>query len=358
MFRFILMRLGGLVGVLLAVSILTFFLMHLVPGGPFDAMSVATAQMIPQEIVDNLEKLYGLDKPLWTQYWLFLKAAVRGDFGYSYYASGRSVNELIKEHWPYSIQVGLMTLAFSSVVGLTLGIVSAMNPGRWPDFLGTGVSLFCMTVPSFVFAKLMQAGKTFAFDQFPPEIQAAIGEGIADAWGEFAKFKQRVDAGEVGSADAFGTREHLQNNYLYRMAAAVLGIWGNSAAEAIYPSYYIDAEGQQLNGAHRYALRFAPGQLPPVNAFWSLTMYALPESLRVTNPLNRYLLNSTMLDDFGRDEDGGITLYLQHDSPGKEKEPNWLPAPEGPFSAVLRLYWPKAEALDGNWTPPPLRRVG
>ena len=156
MFRFILMRVGGLIGVLLAVSLLTFFLMHMVPGGPFDAMSVATAQMIPQELVENLEKLYGLDKPLWTQYWLFLKAALRGDFGYSFYASGRSVNELVREHWPYSIHVGLMTLAFSSVVGLGLGIVSAMNPGRWPDFLGTGVSLFCMTVPSFVFAKLMQ----------------------------------------------------------------------------------------------------------------------------------------------------------------------------------------------------------
>ena len=156
MFRFILMRVGGLIGVLLAVSLLTFFLMNMVPGGPFDAMGVATAQMIPKELVENLEKLYGLDKPLWTQYWLFLKAALRGDFGYSFYASGRSVNELVREHWPYSIHVGLMTLAFSSVIGLGLGIFAAMNPGRWPDFLGTGVSLFCMTVPSFIFAKLMQ----------------------------------------------------------------------------------------------------------------------------------------------------------------------------------------------------------
>ena len=208
------------------------------------------------------------------------------------------------------------------------------------------------------FAKLdIGAGKTFAFDKFPPEIQAAIGQGIADAWGDLAKLKTRIEAREVGSGDAFGTREHLQNNYLYRMAAAVLGIWGNSAEEAIYPSYYVDAEGQKLDGRHNHTLRFAPGQLPPVNSFWSLTMYALPENLLVANPLNRYLLNSTMLDDFGRDEDGGITLYLQHDSPGKDKEPNWLPAPEGPFSATLRLYWPKAEALDGTWTPPPLRRV-
>lgn len=156
MFRFILMRIGGLVGVLLAVSLLTFFLMHAVPGGPFDAMTAATAQMIPLELVENMEKLYGLDQPLWMQYWLFLKAALRGDFGYSYYASGRSINELIREHWPHSIQVGILTLAFSSVVGLSLGIFAAMNPGKWPDYLGTGVSLFCMTVPSFVFAKLMQ----------------------------------------------------------------------------------------------------------------------------------------------------------------------------------------------------------
>jgi ABC-type dipeptide/oligopeptide/nickel transport system permease component len=156
MFRFILIRLAGLIGVLLAVSLLTFFLMNLVPGGPFDAMTASTAQMIPQELVEQLEEKYGLDKPIWQQYWLFLKAAVQGDFGYSYYASGRTVNELIREHWPYSIEVGLLTLAFSSVVGLGLGIASGMNPGRIPDYFGTGVSLFCMTVPSFVFAKLMQ----------------------------------------------------------------------------------------------------------------------------------------------------------------------------------------------------------
>ena len=140
------------------------------------------------------------------------------------------------------------------------------------------------------------------------------------------------------------------------MAAAVLGIWGNSAEEAIYPAYYVDAEGRPLDGTHHYTVRFAPDQLPPVHAFWSLTMYELPASLLVANPVDRYLLNSTMLDDFVRDEEGGITLYLQHDSPGADKEPNWLPAPEGPFSAVLRLYWPKPAALDGTWTPPPAVR--
>jgi hypothetical protein len=222
---------------------------------------------------------------------------------------------------------------------------------------------FCPTHPSEQelmerFARLdIGAGKTFDWKSFSPEIQEAIGQGIADAWADFADLKKRADAGQVGSGDIFGTREHLKNNYLYRMAAAVLGIWGNSEQEAIYPSYYVDADGQKLDGAHNYTLRFGPGQLPPVNSFWSLTMYELPASLLVENPINRYLINSPMLEDFVRDDDGGITLYLQHNSPGKNNEANWLPAPKGPFSAVMRLYWPKADALDGTWKLPPLTRM-
>ena len=222
---------------------------------------------------------------------------------------------------------------------------------------------FCPTHPSEKelmerFAKInIGAGKAFNWDSFSPEIQEAISQGIADAWADFADLKKKADAGEIGSGEVFGTRAFLKNNYLYRMAAAVLGIWGNSEAEAIYPSYYVDAEGEALNGANTYTLRFGPGELPPVNSFWSLTMYELPPSLLVENPLNRYLLNSTMTDDFVRDEDGGITFYLQHESPGKEKEPNWLPAPQGPFSAIMRLYWPKEEALDGTWQLPPLKRM-
>jgi hypothetical protein len=208
------------------------------------------------------------------------------------------------------------------------------------------------------FAKIdIGAGRTFAWDKFTPEIQQAIGEGMKDAWAEFAQLKARGDAGEIGTADIFGTREHLQNNYLYRMAGGALGLWGNSEAEAIYPAYWVDADGQKLDGSHRYTLHFAQGKLPPVNAFWSLTMYELPEMLLVANPIDRYLLNSPMLPNFVRDSDGGITLYIQHDSPGKDKEPNWLPAPAGPFFMAMRLYWPKQEALDGTWKQPPLKRV-
>ena len=201
------------------------------------------------------------------------------------------------------------------------------------------------------------AGMDFDLDD-SPEMRAAIEGGIADAWADQASLKERIDEGEVTSGDMFGTRDYLQNNYAYRMAAAVLGIWGNSKQEAMYPVYTVDADGQPLDGSTgRYTLRFGPGNTPPVNAFWSLTMYELPSSLLVANPLNRYLLNSPMMPQFRLDDDGGLTLLVQHESPGRSGEPNWLPAPDGPFFLVLRLYWPKEEVLDGSWNRPSLARV-
>lgn len=201
------------------------------------------------------------------------------------------------------------------------------------------------------------AGKVFEPERMSPEVQQAIGEGIKDAWASFEELRQAGERGEVTSADVFGTREELKNNYLHRMGGAVMGIWGNSQAEAIYPSYSTDSDGKPLDGSHHYTLRFPKGQLPPVHAFWSLTMYGMPASLLVHNPLDRYLLNSTMLDRFVRDSDGGITLHFQHESPGTAREANWLPAPKGPFMVTMRLYWPRTEALDGSWKQPALRRV-
>ena len=134
----------------------------------------------------------------------------------------------------------------------------------------------------------------------------------------------------------------------------MLGIYGNSKDEAIYPVYFVDSAKKPLSGANRYELRFAPGDLPPVNAFWSLTLYELPSSLLSANPLNRYLINSAMLPGLKRDDDGGVTLAVQHADPGADGQANWLPAPTGPFFLAMRLYWPKADALDGKWMAPPL----
>jgi hypothetical protein len=222
---------------------------------------------------------------------------------------------------------------------------------------------FCPTDPSETalmarFARIgVGAGKTLDVSKLSPEMKAAIEQGMGDAWADFAGLVKEFDAGKVTSGDVFGTREYLKNNYLYRMGAAVMGIYGNSKLEAMYPVYGVDFDGKTLDGANRYTMRFAPGQLPPVNAFWSLTMYELPKSLLVANPINRYLLNSPMLPQLQRDADGGLTLLIQNESPGKDKEANWLPAPKGPFIMYMRLYWPKDEAVEGKWTAPKLRKA-
>lgn len=197
-------------------------------------------------------------------------------------------------------------------------------------------------------------GQTFEVAALSAEQRQAIEQGMADAWQAFSTFKsEQVDTGKKSSADGFGTREFLHNDYMMRMSAAVLGIYGNSKEEANYPVYFLDSERKPLNGAtNRYTVRFGPGQLPPVNAFWSLTMYELPASLLTENPIHRYLINSPMEPKLIRDADGGITLNIQHDSPGENREPNWLPAPKGPFFMVLREYWPKPEALNGSWKVP------
>jgi hypothetical protein len=224
---------------------------------------------------------------------------------------------------------------------------------------------FCPTVPSEAalmerFAKIgVGAGKAIDVTKLRPEAKQAIEQGMADAWKEYEDFKRaEIDTGKVTSGDILGTRGFLKNNYLYRMTAAILGIYGNSKAEAMYPLYTVDAAGEKLDATkHRYTLRFEPGKLPPVNAFWSVTMYDLPASLLVANPLNRYLINSPMLPQLQRDTDGGLTLIIQNESPGKDNEANWLPAPKGPFWMAMRLYWPKDEALEGKWTAPQLTRA-
>ncbi|MDT5249621.1 MAG: hypothetical protein QOJ28_2255 [Mycobacterium sp.] len=197
----------------------------------------------------------------------------------------------------------------------------------------------------------------FDAEKLTPELRTAVQDGMADAWAELNTLKKdKIDTGQVGSAEFLGTAEDLKGNYLYRMAGAVFGIYGNTAAEALYPNFSNDSAGAPLTGADKYTYHFASGQLPPVNAFWSLTMYELPKSLLVANPIDRYLINSPMERELVPDADGGYTLYIQNQSPGTAREPNWLPAPSGPFALVLRLYWPKPDALNGTWkAPQPVR---
>ncbi|KIG16523.1 putative exported protein [Enhygromyxa salina] len=217
---------------------------------------------------------------------------------------------------------------------------------------------FCPTHPTEVglmerFAKIgVGAGLPFDAESLSPEMLAAFEAGIADAWAEFEKINAQVSAGELSTADFFGSREYLNNNYLYRFTAAKQGIYGNTKQEALYPMYYVDADDRKLDASTgNYTITLT--SLPPVHAFWSITMYDAETQLLVDNPINRYLVNSPMLDSFVRGADGSITFYVQNESPGSALEPNWLPAPSGGFYMAMRLYYPDQTALDGEWTPPP-----
>jgi hypothetical protein len=161
------------------------------------------------------------------------------------------------------------------------------------------------------------------------------------------------------SVGLFGTPERMAGKYKERALGALAGIYGNPAEEAVYPSYQGDASGQVLDASKfNYALSFEQGKLSPVKAFWSVTMYDGKTRFLVENPLKRYLINSIMLPDLKKNADGGITLYLQHRSPGASLESNWLPAPDGPIGVVMRLYMPKPEVIDGKWVAFPIRTIG
>ena len=212
------------------------------------------------------------------------------------------------------------------------------------------------------FAKIgVEAGKPFSIEKLAPAQKAGIEMGIRKG---LEKIKQTV--GKLGkdengwrvATNGFGDRKAYAGDFTLRAAAAMAGIYGNDAVEALYPMLATDSDGKKLDtSAGRYTLTFPAGQLPPANAFWSVTMYDGRTQLLIENPLDRYLINMPMLPNLKTNADGSLTLYIQKDSPGKEFEPNWLPAPNGPPFVVMRIYWPKEAALKGMWKPPAVKRV-
>jgi len=209
-------------------------------------------------------------------------------------------------------------------------------------------------------------GKTFEFKDLSLEHKAAVllamkeGDDKVDKY--LADGMKNINGWKVGSL--FGDAAFYKGDWLKRAAAAKGGIYGNDAVEAMYPMTRTLANGDALDaGKQNYTLTFAKGALPPVNAFWSVTMYDGKTQLLIENPINRYLINSPMLPGMKKSADGSLTLYIQKDSPGKAKESNWLPAPDGPVYLVMRLYWPKTEAPsilppgEGSWQPPAIVAV-
>ena len=132
------------------------------------------------------------------------------------------------------------------------------------------------------------------------------------------------------------------------------GLGANLDADAIYPASSTDADGEAYDGSkHTYVLHFDKGETPPSNAFWSLTMYN-NEGFLCANPINRFAIGDR--NPLKKNADGSVDIHIQKDSPGKDKEDNWLPAPNGPFNLLLRVYWPKEEMLNGNWVPPGVKK--
>ncbi len=158
------------------------------------------------------------------------------------------------------------------------------------------------------------------------------------------------------SGELFGSREYLGADYLIRAVGAMAGILGNSQEEYMGIGYHGDADGRPFDGQYAYQIKFGPNQLPPVKAFWSITVYDA-HSFLYANSLNRYVVNSPMIDQLTKDADGGFTLYVQHDSPGGEKEGNWLPVPQERFGLTFRCYQPDEAILNFSYAAPPVLRV-
>jgi hypothetical protein len=204
-------------------------------------------------------------------------------------------------------------------------------------------------------------GKKFAFSDLSLEHKAEVLLGMKDGEAKVEKgvanLGKNINGWVVSNPD--GDRAFFNGDWLKRAAAAKAGIYGNDAAEATYPLGKTLANGEPLDGSkHNYTLTFPAGQLPPVNSFWSITMYDGKTQYLIENPISRYLINSPMLPGMKKNKDGSLTIYIQNKSPGKDKESNWLPAPNDLIYLVMRLYWPKETPPsilppgEGTWKPP------
>jgi len=208
-----------------------------------------------------------------------------------------------------------------------------------------------------IIARLKQIGFEVGKSFDPAAADASVQKAIQDAPGlgqQLMKWKvatlARVANGWSMNTDTMGV---YGNYYLKRAIVSQLGLGANLPEDAIYALILGDSAGQPLDGANKYVLHFDKGATPPVDAFWSVTLYDT-EGFQVANPLNRFAVSSWM--PFVYNPDGSLDLYFQNESPGADKEQNWLPAPKGPFNLTMRLYAPKSDALTGKWNPPPVAK--
>jgi hypothetical protein len=200
----------------------------------------------------------------------------------------------------------------------------------------------------------IKAGEPFDPSRLDPEVARGLERSIPTAYAMLEDAQKRIGAPVNGWHIPPKNLADFGGDYGTRAVIALLAFGANLPADAVYPTTFVDSAGKPLSGTHRYTLHFDQGMTPPVNAFWSVTMYD-SRSFFVENPIDRYAISSWM--PLTRNDDGSIDLYIQHESPGTLREANWLPAPEGNFNITLRMYWPRDQApsiTDGSWVPPPI----
>jgi hypothetical protein len=200
----------------------------------------------------------------------------------------------------------------------------------------------------------IEPGKSFEFDKLDPAVKkalASVPEGAQQLMTWKVATLARVANGWSMNTDTMGV---YGNYYLKRAMVAQIGLGANLPEDAIYPLNLADDTGKPLDGTNKYTIHFDTAATPPVNAFWSITLYDA-EGFQVGNALNRFAVSSWM--PFKTNADGSLDLYFQNETPGKDKEANWLPAPKGAFNLTMRLYSPRSDALTGKWNPPGVKKV-
>lgn len=243
-------------------------------------------------------------------------------------------------------------------------VINAMDTSTYFSLM---TKLMCNDAPAAAedaptLAKMAKLGivpcQPFEAGKLSPEVQTAMADGMKAAWARieanWSKLGTNVNGWSViKGLGTYGT------NYLKRATVAAFGWPANQQEEAVYPTVDVDSTGAALNGANKYTLTFAKGETPPVKAFWSVTMYMIDGGWWfVPNALNKFTVSPR--NNLKANADGSITIYLQTESPGKDKQANWLPAPKGDFNLMLRIYWPDPTPptiLDGSWAPPPVVKV-
>jgi hypothetical protein len=250
------------------------------------------------------------------------------------------------------------------VPGVDMQTPPGTQVARMPaaTFFPTLAELMKTNPPSPLDAAILQTcaaigivpGREFDPRQLKPNMVKELDAAIKLAQEKIAVRAQHLGTVENGWVVMRRKVGAYDRDYLQRAAVAFSRLGANLPADALYPATAVDGEGQPLTGTNRYVLHFPPGETPPVNAFWSVTAYD-GDGFFVPNPIHRYAIGDQ--DRLQFSPDGSLDLFIQHDSPGKDREANWLPVPPGPFHLVMRLYWPKAAALTGHWQPPAVTRL-